>query len=122
LIDKQKIVAPDLLIVEFEFSLKLKMYKLDLPIDLKEKAAIERRRRAEQERQGRIFNAKHRQTGVCIHFVFSHDTILTFIFRSTRKHSINKWKIEIGWTTSNKNEQRHLVCHPFSGDSSVFDS
>ncbi|CAF3228176.1 unnamed protein product [Rotaria sp. Silwood2] len=40
------------------------MYKLDLPIDLKEKAAIERRRRAEKERQGRIFNAKFRQIGV----------------------------------------------------------
>ena len=40
------------------------MYKLDIPLDLKEKAAIERRRRAEKERQGRIFNARHRQTGV----------------------------------------------------------
>lgn len=40
------------------------MYKLDIPLDLKEKAAIERRRRAEKERQGRIFNAKHRQIGV----------------------------------------------------------
>lgn len=40
------------------------MYKLDLPIDIKEKAAIERRRRAEKERQGRIFNAKFRQIGV----------------------------------------------------------
>jgi hypothetical protein len=40
------------------------MYKLDLPIDLKEKAAIERRRRAEKERQGRIFNSRNRQIGV----------------------------------------------------------
>lgn len=40
------------------------MYKLDLPIDIKEKAAIERRRRAEKERQGRIFNARQRQIGV----------------------------------------------------------
>ncbi|UJR27279.1 hypothetical protein I4U23_008574 [Adineta vaga] len=40
------------------------MYKLDLPIDLKEKAAIERRRRAEEERQGRIFNSKYRQIGI----------------------------------------------------------
>ncbi len=40
------------------------MYKLDLPIDIKEKAAIERRRRAEKERQGRIFNARNRQIGV----------------------------------------------------------
>lgn len=40
------------------------MYKLDLPIDIKEKAAIERRRRAEKERQGRIFNSRDRQIGV----------------------------------------------------------
>jgi hypothetical protein len=40
------------------------MYKLDIPLDLKEKAAVERRRRAEQERQGRVFNSKYRQTGV----------------------------------------------------------
>ena len=40
------------------------MYKLDLPIDLKEQAAIERRRRLEKERQGRIFNNKHRLIGV----------------------------------------------------------
>lgn len=41
------------------------MYKLDIPLDLKEKAAIERRRRAEKERQGRVFNSRHRQIGVC---------------------------------------------------------
>lgn len=40
------------------------MYKLDLPIDLKEKAAIERRRQLEKERQSRIFNNKHRLIGV----------------------------------------------------------
>ncbi|RNA36592.1 RIB43A-like with coiled-coils 2 [Brachionus plicatilis] len=40
------------------------MYKLDLPIDLKEQAAIERRRRLEKERQARIFNNKHRLIGV----------------------------------------------------------
>jgi hypothetical protein len=42
------------------------MYKLDIPLNLKETAAIERRRRAEKERQGRIFNSKYRQTGVRI--------------------------------------------------------
>lgn len=42
----------------------LRMYKLDLPIDLKEQAAIERRRRLEKERQARIFNNKHRLIGV----------------------------------------------------------
>ena len=40
------------------------MYKLDLPVDLREQAAIERRRRLEKERQGRIFNNKHRLIGV----------------------------------------------------------
>ncbi|XP_063792643.1 RIB43A-like with coiled-coils protein 1 isoform X2 [Pseudophryne corroboree] len=40
------------------------MYKLDLPIDLKEVAAIERRRNKEQQRQSRIFNAKYRTIGV----------------------------------------------------------
>lgn len=40
------------------------MYKLDLPIDLKEQAAIERRRRLEKDRQARIFNSKHRLIGV----------------------------------------------------------
>ncbi|CAF1520400.1 unnamed protein product [Didymodactylos carnosus] len=40
------------------------MYKLDLPIDLKEQAAIERRRRMEKDRQARIFNSKQRQTGI----------------------------------------------------------
>ncbi len=40
------------------------MYKLDLPIDFKEQAAIERRRRLEKERQNRIFNNKYRLIGV----------------------------------------------------------
>lgn len=40
------------------------MYKLDLPVDLREQAGIERRRRLEKERQGRIFNNKHRIIGV----------------------------------------------------------
>ncbi|CAF1570306.1 unnamed protein product [Rotaria magnacalcarata] len=40
------------------------MYKLDIPLNLKETAAIERRRRAEKERQGRVFNSKYRQIGV----------------------------------------------------------
>ena len=40
------------------------MYKLDLPIDQKEAAAIERRRNQELERQNRIFNAKVRTVGV----------------------------------------------------------
>lgn len=40
------------------------MYKLDLPVDYKEAAAIERRRAMEEERKTRIFNAKTRQIGV----------------------------------------------------------
>ncbi|XP_068105880.1 RIB43A-like with coiled-coils protein 1 [Hyperolius riggenbachi] len=40
------------------------MYKLDLPIDPKEAASIERRRNREQQRQSRIFNAKVRTIGV----------------------------------------------------------
>lgn len=40
------------------------MYKLDLPIDHKETAAIERRRNLELERQSRIFNAKVRTIGI----------------------------------------------------------
>lgn len=40
------------------------MYKLDLPLDSKEFAAIESRRKKEQDRQDRIFNAKTRTIGV----------------------------------------------------------
>ncbi|VDO92943.1 unnamed protein product [Schistosoma mattheei] len=40
------------------------MYKLDLPIDTKEAAAIELRRRREKERQARIFDSRFRQIGV----------------------------------------------------------
>ncbi|ESN91169.1 hypothetical protein HELRODRAFT_90340 [Helobdella robusta] len=40
------------------------MYKIDVPIDYKESAAIERRRQQEEERKARIFNARVRQIGV----------------------------------------------------------
>jgi len=40
------------------------MYKLDLPIDYKEAAAIERRRNMEEQRKSRIFNAKTRLIGI----------------------------------------------------------
>ncbi|KAI8771759.1 RIB43A-like with coiled-coils protein 2 [Biomphalaria glabrata] len=40
------------------------MYKLDLPVDYKQAAAIERRRAMEEERKTRIFNAKVRQIGI----------------------------------------------------------
>jgi hypothetical protein len=53
----------------FISAFEIKMYKLDLPIDLREQSAIERRRRLEKERQARIFNNKHRLIGVCIIFI-----------------------------------------------------
>ena len=40
------------------------MYKLDIQVDLKEAAAIERRRNMEKQRQSRIFNARERTIGV----------------------------------------------------------
>ena len=40
------------------------MYKLDLPVDLRESAAIQRRKFKEQQRQSRIFNARVRTIGV----------------------------------------------------------
>ena len=40
------------------------MYKLDIPLDAKEAAAIKRRQHLEKERQNRIFNAKNRLIGV----------------------------------------------------------
>jgi len=40
------------------------MYKLDLPVDMHESAAIERRRIREQQRQSRVFNARVRTIGV----------------------------------------------------------
>merc|ERR1711937_832767 len=41
-----------------------KMYKLDIPLDQKEAAAINRRKQNEEERQNRIFNARTRLIGV----------------------------------------------------------
>lgn len=40
------------------------MYKLDLPVDLKEAAVLQRRRDAEQQRQSRVFDARVRTVGV----------------------------------------------------------
>ena len=45
-------------------STALKMYKLDVRVDTKESAAIERRRIMEQQRQSRIFDARERTIGV----------------------------------------------------------
>ncbi|XP_064399349.1 RIB43A-like with coiled-coils protein 2 [Halichondria panicea] len=40
------------------------MYKLDIRVDTKESAAVERRRITEQQRQSRIFNARERTIGL----------------------------------------------------------
>lgn len=40
------------------------MFLVNLPMNLKEQAAIERRRREEQDRLSRIFNEKYRTIGV----------------------------------------------------------
>ena len=42
----------------------LEMYKLDIRVDGREAAAVERRRLQERERQARIFNARQRTIGV----------------------------------------------------------
>ena len=43
------------------------MYKLDVRVDAKEAAAIERRRSLEQQRQARIFDARERTIGVSVY-------------------------------------------------------
>ena len=40
------------------------MYKLDVVVDTREAAALERRRNMEKQRQSRIFNARERTIGV----------------------------------------------------------
>lgn len=65
------------------------MYKLDIPLNLKETAAIERRRHEEKERQGRIFNSRYRQIGVRTDHLFELN-IQYYLFylleyRSTKK-------------------------------------
>ena len=40
------------------------MYKLDIAVDTRESAALERHRNMEKQRQGRIFNARERTIGV----------------------------------------------------------
>ena len=42
------------------------MYKLDVAVDAREAAAIERRQNMEKQRQSRIFNARQRTIGVSI--------------------------------------------------------
>ena len=42
------------------------MYKLDVGVDTREAAAIERRKNMEKQRQSRIFNARERTIGVSL--------------------------------------------------------
>lgn len=48
----------------------MEMYKINLPIDRKEAAAIERRRIAEEQRKARIFNERIRLIGVGLSVLF----------------------------------------------------
>ena len=70
------------------------MYKLDLPIDLKEQAAIERRRRLEKERQSRIFNNKHRLIGVFNNFFLNFLIIIIFIYYFNLNLKIDKTSLD----------------------------
>jgi hypothetical protein len=63
------------------------MYKLDLPVDFKEQAAIERRRRLEKERQSRIFNNKHRLIGVDLEALEQQRQDKLFMEEMERKRS-----------------------------------
>lgn len=68
------------------------MYKLDLPVDYKEAAAIERRRQMEEERKSRIFNAKTRIIGVCrsgMGMAISSVHVFLFISGLERYFSVN---------------------------------
>ena len=47
--------------------LQLKMYKVDVPVDVKKAARIHRLQRAEEKRKLRIFNSKQQFNGVKIH-------------------------------------------------------
>ncbi|XP_053551470.1 RIB43A-like with coiled-coils protein 1 [Bombina bombina] len=64
------------------------MYKVDLPPDLKEAAAIERRRNREQQRQSRVFNAKFRTIGVDV------DTLEKQVQEKKQKEEIEKARDE----------------------------
>lgn len=63
------------------------MYKLDLPLDLKENAAIERRRNQEAQRQSRIFNARVRTIGVSCSKLTSFDIIQIVMIFNTQGDS-----------------------------------
>jgi hypothetical protein len=63
------------------------MYKLDLPVDMREQAAIERRRRLEKERQARIFNNKHRLIGVDLEALEQQKQDKMFMEEIERKRS-----------------------------------
>lgn len=78
------------------------MYKLDLPIDMKESAAIERRRIREQHRQSRVFNARVRTIGVSLASVIytllsNLEVIALFVFVSDNVWLVNYIKYRKVW-------------------------
>ena len=56
------------------------MYKVDVRVDGKEAAAIDRRRIQEYQRQSRIFNAKQRLIGVRVCRYWSNASVLSSKF------------------------------------------
>ena len=82
------------------------MYKLDLPVDMKETAAIQRRRNAELQRQSRIFNARVRvgrlspwfcpmtgdkYTPLVWNEVHSEEVLVSTLLRSVVNRDISEW-------------------------------
>ena len=61
------------------------MYKLDVGVDTREAAAIERRKNMEKQRKSRIFNARERTIGVglqavCVCVIVVYQYIYIYIY------------------------------------------
>lgn len=65
-------------------------FKITTEQDIREAAAIERRRQNEEERKARIFNAKQRILGVCQSFVMKTFEKDTFDFYAARLSSLGE--------------------------------
>ena len=85
------------------------MFLLNLPVNTREQAAIERRRREEKERLSRIFNVKYRTIGVDYLEINSDQCWHWIAFRSIRRHSMSKWRNEHRWKNSNNNARMPSV-------------